>query len=150
VDKIVRKITVDLVTDHAKESAAARGMVFLGLGGREFRLDIPDYDDFDQGDHTIYELGEGANVSTAERNDPRTGYQLTAELVAARPAYIRFEPQGRMLASLESRDDWHLAEVRVRVLVGQEELRFSALDGPQESIWLGLQSGLILYLDRQA
>ena len=140
MDTLVRKITVEITTSFAA-GAGTEGQVFLGIGGREFRLDIEEYEDFDRGDEVTYELGEDANVRFPERNDPRQGYPLTVEAVTSRPAYLRMVPHDKS-------DDWNLANVHVRVLAGEKQVRFGALDGPQDNIWLGPQSGTTLALSR--
>lgn len=140
MDTIVRKITVDITTSFAK-GAGTEGQVFLGLGGREFRLDIDSYEDFDRGDEVTYELGEDANVRFPERNDPRQGFPIGIDDVTAKPVYLRLAPHDKS-------DDWNLANVHVRISAGDEELRYAALDGAQENIWLGPQSGNLVHLKR--
>jgi hypothetical protein len=140
VDALVRKITVEITTSYA-DGAGTEGAVFLGLGGREFRLDIDDYEDFDRGDEHAYELGEDANVRFADRNDPRQGMPLSLADIASRPAYLRLEPRGKS-------DDWNVASVTVRVVAGSETVRYGALQGSNESIWLGPQSGTTLHLKK--
>lgn len=139
---LVRKITVDITTSFAK-GAGTEGQVFLGLGGREFRLDIDSYEDFDRGEEVTYEMGENANVNLPERNDPRQGFPIHLEDVLSRAVYLRLVPDDKS-------DDWNLANVRVRVQAGDEDVRFSALDGPQDNIWLGPQSGNWVHLKRLA
>ena len=140
MDPLVRKITVEITTSYAP-GAGTEGQVFLGIGGREFRLDIEAYEDFDRGDEVVYELGEDANVRFPERNDPRQGYPLTVENVGSRPVYLRLVPRDKS-------DDWNLANVHVRVLAGDRQVRFGALDGSSDNIWLGPQSGTTLLLTR--
>ena len=143
MNNLVRKITVAVTTSLAK-GAGANGMAYLGLGGREFRLDIAEHDDFGAGDETIYELGEDANVEHPERNDPRVGFPVTLDDVAAHPAFIRYVPHGRS-------DDWNVANVDVRIsAMDDTTVRYSALDGPQDNLWLGPQSGHQFYLRRSA
>jgi hypothetical protein len=141
VETLVRKIIVELHTD-SDEGASTKGQVFLGLGGREFRLDIKGHDDFDQNEEAIYELGEGSNVLNSARNDPRTGMPVTIEAVTTFPAYIRLAPR-------KDSDDWKLALVKVVAIGGDHEVRFAALDATNEDLWLGPQSGNCLYLRRR-
>ena len=137
---MVRKISVEITTSFAK-GASTDGDVFLGLGGREFRLDIADHEDFGDGDETTYEFGEGANVSHPERNDPRRGLPLELDHVTSRPVYIRLDAH-------DGADDWNVANVRVRVQATDGGAEYSALDGGSENIWLGKQSGSVLHLHR--
>ena len=135
---MIQKITVDIATTH-HEGASTKGAVYLGLGGREFRLDIDDHDDFHEGDEVSYVFGVAANVLFPDRNDPRKGLPLSLGDATRHPVYIRLEPQGRQ-------DDWEIASVSVRVAALSGEVAFAALQGPGERIWLGRESGTILYL----
>jgi hypothetical protein len=144
VDSLVRKIVVDIVTSYAS-GAGTRGDVFLGLGGREFRLCVDRSADFERGSEASYQLGEDANVRDPQRNDPRQGRPVRVADVLAHPVYVRMAPKG-------ADDDWNIEAINVRVLHEAERraIRFSALEGPKESIWLGMQSGTTLHLDRSA
>ena len=135
---MIQKITVDITTTFAK-GASTKGAVFLGLGGREFRLDIDDHDDFDEGDDTVYVLGEDSNVMFPARNDPRAGLPLSLADATRHPVYVRLEPHAKQ-------DDWELANVRVRVDGTSGKLAFAALQGGTERLWLGRESGTILHL----
>ncbi len=141
MNNLVRKITVNITTSLSK-GAGANGMAFLGLGGREFRLDIDHHADFGAGDETTYEFGEDSNVMHPDRNDPRSGYPITVEDITSRPVFLRYVPHGKA-------DDWNLAYVEVRINTMDDRLvRYSALEGPQDNIWLGPQSGQIMHLTR--
>ena len=144
MESLVRKIVVDIVTSYAS-GAGTRGEVFLGVGGREFRLNVDRSADFERGAESSYQLGEDANVRDAERNDPRQGRPVRVADVLAHPVYIRMAPKG-------AGDDWNVESVNVRVMHEDERraIRFCALEGPKENIWLGLQSGTTLHLDRSA
>lgn len=135
---MIQKISVDITTTFAK-GASTKGAVFLGLGGREFRLDIDDHDDFDEGDETTYVFGEEANVMFPERNDPRVGVPLSLKDATDFPVYVRLEPQGK-------EDDWELANVRVRISAESGIVELAALQGASDRVWLGRESGTILYL----
>lgn len=138
---MIERIAVDIVTGFARGAGTA-GLVFLGLGGREFRLDIAEHDDFEEGDEVTYEFGADSNVRHPDRNDPRTGCPITFEDVDAFPVYIRLEPRA-------ADDDWHVVSVRVRAAGHDGETRrWSALDGSSDALWLGRQSGAILHLRR--
>ncbi len=137
---MIQKISVDITTTYA-EGASTRGAVFLGVAGREFRLDIGDHADFEEGDDLTYVFGDGSNVLFPERNDPRVGVALSLEDAAKHPCYIRLDAQKAV-------DDWELASVRVRVVATEGSLEFQGLQGSQERLWLGPQSGMILHLRR--
>ncbi len=135
---MIRKISVDINTSFA-QGAGTNGQVYLGIGGREFRLDIADHEDFEAGDEMTYEFGDDANVMFPDRNDPRRGVIMTRAIIRTLPVYIRFQPR-------DGSDDWNLANVRVRVLGETGTALYSALDGNSEHVWLGPQSGLLLHL----
>ena len=135
---MIQKITVDITTTFAK-GASTKGAVFLGLGGREFRLDIDDHDDFHEGDEVSYVFGVAANVLFPDRNDPRKGLPLSLGDATRHPVYIRLEPQAKQ-------DDWEVANVRVRVAALSGNVAFAALQGGDERLWLGRESGTILHL----
>ena len=137
---MIQKISVDITTTFAK-GASTKGAVFLGLGGREFRLDIGDHPDFEEGDDVTYVFGDESNVMFPDRNDPRTGMPLALEDALGHPVYVRLEPH-------RTADDWELASIRVRVTASEGAAEFAALQGPTDRIWLGQQSGTILSLRR--
>src|SRR5689334_9844294 len=86
----VTSIAVDLVTGRGS-GASSDGSVYLGLGGREFRLARSDIDDY-QGGADKYILGEGSNkIENAETSDPRQQY-IEVESLRRLPVYIRFAP----------------------------------------------------------
>lgn len=138
--RVIQKIVVDLTTTFS-EGASTRGAVYLGLGGREFRLDMAQHDDFEEGDDVTYVFGEESNVLFPERNDPRLGLPLSLEDVSRHPVYVRLEPQ-------KKKDDWEMATVRVRVSARDGKVEFAALQGGSDRLWLGSQSGTILHLRR--
>lgn len=144
MERPIRKIVVDVVTSFAT-GAGTRAPVFLGLGGREFRLTVEESSDFERGGEMSYQCGEDANVAFPDRNDPRTGVPLCVGNLLAHPVYLRLEARSE-------RDDWNVEAVAVRVMIATERraLRYCALEGPHESIWLGVQSGTTLQLHRSA
>ena len=137
---LLRRIVVDVVTSHAPR-AGTTGQVFLGLGGREFRLSVAGVKAFEQGAESTFQLGDDANVEYPERNDPRLGDPLTVADVLGIPAYIRLDTH-------HDRDDWNVSSVAVRVHSQGERraIRFSVLDKPGQDLWLGIESGTKLYL----
>jgi hypothetical protein len=137
---VIQKIVVDITTTFSA-GASTRAPVFLGLGGREFRLDIAQHDDFEEGDDITYVFGDESNVLSPERNDPRVGLPMSLEDAATHPVYLRLEPQ-------KKKDDWELANVRVRVVARGGNAEYAALQGSGDRLWLGSQSGTILHLRR--
>ena len=130
------------------DGAGTDGRVYLGLGGREFRLDST-ADDYERGSRRDYIMGRGPNdppqppeiqVVNGEQNDPRVGFALATTDLYKNPVYIRFEPAG-------SSPDWnlHIAVVLVYVGEGQRETAFSPPFRFQ-NLWLGDRYGKILFM----
>jgi len=80
----INRVEVHIVTGDRKNAGTAEQVV-LGLGGQEFTLDSM-ANDFQRGSDRTYILGEGANVSDARRNNPRS---LSLGDVEAQPVYLR-------------------------------------------------------------
>jgi hypothetical protein len=141
----VKRIVVRLKTGD-REGAGSDGQVFLGLGGREFNLNLPT-GDREPGSDDRYTLGEGATILNKERNDPRIGCSLDqGQAVWFFPAYIRFQGQ-----NLE--DTWNLESVGVEVFSSDPndpagaKANFSRLVGPEFHLWLGDRTGNYCYLN---
>ena len=128
-------------------AAGTDGRVYVGIGGREFRLDSS-ADDFEQRSLREYVLGTMPNgrevsppqvlVRNAERNDPRQGLPLDSDNLASSPVYLRFEPQG-------AGDDWDLAFAAVLVY-GAGYLTAYTLPTGFHHLWLGHASGKTVHL----
>ena len=123
----IESISVAVKTGDVK-GGSTNGRVYLGLGGREFRLDTSD-DDFKRNALDCFRLGDGDNVRRAERNDPRNPAVDTADLEQF-PTYIRFEGKS-----------WNLRFVSVEVA----GTGFGADLGP-DGLWMGHVSGKTRYL----
>jgi hypothetical protein len=122
--------------------AGTDGDVYLGVCVREFSIDSKE-DDFERGAGRSYVLGDGADVRNADVNDPRKQLLFT-ENVDQFPVYIRFQPRSRS-------DNWQLqrADVRFNNALSPEWDTFSfVVDDPQEGIWLGVRSGLVVHLSK--
>jgi hypothetical protein len=72
----VTRIEVRLKTGDV-DGAGTDCRVYLGLGGREFNLDIRDTDDRKRNSNDLYALGEVGNVYISGDNDPRAPLALT-------------------------------------------------------------------------
>jgi hypothetical protein len=132
------------------DGAGTDGSVYLGLGGREFRLDS-ERDDYERGFWREYILGAGPlepdlpppqiRVQNAARNDPRVGLTLDTIHLSRTPVYIRFEPEG-------SGDNWNLAFAAALVYSGQFVVGYTP---PPEfdHLWLGQAMGKVLYLTEE-
>ena len=132
--------------------AGTDGRVYLGLGGREFRLDST-ADDFERGSIREYILGLGPvepnlpppqiRVNNAERNDPRVGFPLDTVNLSRSPIYLRFEPEG-------SNDNWNVSFAAALVFRGTGQF-VSAHFVPEEfdNLWMGAVFGKALFLTNE-
>jgi hypothetical protein len=122
---LVKRIDVRLKTS-ARTNAGTTGPVFLAIGGREFRLGAPA-----TGSDKVFTLGEGANISNPTNNDPRTPLPVTIGDVIQNPSWIR----------LSGADDWDLELLSVTVYSESRQLKFEALTGADDHLWLGPDTG---------
>ena len=134
----ILRINVRLRTSTGAGSGTD-GLVFLGLGGREFRLDKAGNDN-ETGDSIGYTLGEQADVFNADANDPRHPALTEADADSHR-VYIRFDPASNA-------DRWRLESATVVInpqLPRALRRYYNALSG---KAWLDLgpASGNICYL----
>src|SRR5262245_46546824 len=131
--------------------AGTDGSVYLGLGGREFRMDSS-ADDYERGSLREYVMGAGpvepnlpppqVRVLNREMNDPRVGFPLDTINLARSPVYIRFEPEG-------SSDNWNLSFAAALVFTAQG---FAAAFTPPvdfDNLWMGQAMGKVLYLTEE-
>jgi hypothetical protein len=132
-------------------NAGTDGVVFLGIGGREFRIDS-NADDNERGDWREYVMGRGpveplpptqVRVRNGEYNDPRVGFPLDTGRLGRSPVYLRFEPEGPS-------PNWNLryAAALVYVSESQFELAYTVPD-EFDNLWLGKDMGKILYLTNE-
>jgi len=139
-------ILCQIITGNV-DGAGTDGRVYLGLGGREFRLDST-ADDYEKHSWREYILGAAPNephlaptqirVKNADRNDPRQGLPLDSDDLNRTPAYLRFEPQG-------ASDDWDLAFAAVLVY-GEQFITAYTLPADFHNLWLGQATGKVVYL----
>ena len=140
----ITQIRIRVVTS-ARPSAGTSDFVYLGLGGREFRLQDQDltYDDFATGSDHTYIFGMGSNVIPADLNNPRDP-QLTRDDLDTFPVYIRKSEDTQSLSA----SNWDVEEITVTVVAGTQQIVYSALEGLAH-LWLTNDAGLILYLKRR-
>jgi hypothetical protein len=134
-----------------RSNAGTDGSVYLGLGGREFRLDSS-ADDYERGSWREYVLGQGpiepnlpppqVRVLHRDENDPRLRLPLDTDHLNRTPVYIRFEPN-------TADDTWNLAFATALVYVQQQFLVAFLPPSGFEHLWLGKTTGKILYLTDQ-
>jgi hypothetical protein len=125
--------------------AGTDGSVYLGLGGREFRLDSKE-DDYERGSWREYVVGDGpwsgqvTPVNEPQWNDPRVGFPLDTVNLTKSPVYVRFEP-----SLTDDPDNWNLRWAAALVYAPDFVVGFTppvAFD----NLWLGLRSGQMVFL----
>lgn len=132
----IKRIDARIKTGN-REGAGSSGRFYLGIGGREFRLDIPGTNDFEQNMDQIFTLGEASNVGNPSHNDPRSPLQLITENLNKYPKYIRFEPESE-------NDNWNLEEITITVNPGVGQVVFSGLSGDAH-LWFGARNNRTFY-----
>jgi hypothetical protein len=142
-------IVCQIVTGNV-DGAGTDGRVYLGIGGREFRLDST-ADDYEKHSWREYVLGAAptepapaaprTSVKNPERNDPRQGLVLDSEHLGRTPTYLRFEPQ-------TAGDDWDLA-FAAALVYGEKFLTAYALPADFHNLWLGQATGKIVHLTQE-
>jgi hypothetical protein len=133
-------------------NAGTDGRVYLGLGGREFRLDSSQ-DDYERGSWREYVLGRGPvepnlpppqiRVTNPTENDPRNGFPIDTAKLSRTPVYIRFEPEG-------DSPNWNLKLAIVLVYSGEGQFEVAYFPPSDfDNLWLGDPYGKILYLTEE-
>src|SRR5262249_6015425 len=130
-------ISCQIVTGDV-DGAGTDGRVYLGVGGREFRLDSRE-DDYERGSWREYVLGVAAlerelsaqqlGVLNPKDKDPTLRFPLDTDFLRRAPVYVRFEPQHAI-------DNWNLIFAAVFVYSDQFVVGYSP---PREfqNLWLG-------------
>jgi hypothetical protein len=136
----VNRITVTLATGN-RDGAGTDGEVFLGIGGREFKLDDPNLPGHGAGASVEYVLGDGATVANKERNDPDEDLRLkTDDLEGFQfPVYIRFK-------GVTDNDTWNLEAATVLADSSDGIQEWKRMAGNANNLWLGNQFGNVCYL----
>ena len=130
--------------------AGTDGNPYIGIGGREFRIDS-EKDDFEVNTDRTFISGQTPAAIPGDvklfplnapvYNDPRSPVQLYTENLYKYPVYLRFDP---------SNDDdmWGLEYVSVRVnpTVEGELIKYEALEGQDQRLFLGKSWGKYCYL----
>jgi hypothetical protein len=142
----VTGIACQIITGDV-EGAGTDGRVYLGIGGREFRLDSRE-DDYERGSWREYLLGTAAperNLSAPQLrvlnwddNSPTLRFPLDTDYLQRAPVYIRFEPEHPL-------DNWNLFFAAVLVYAGAFVAGYSPPERFQD-LWLGSAMGKVLYL----
>ncbi|MHA2123586.1 MAG: hypothetical protein ACW990_20500 [Promethearchaeota archaeon] len=150
----INKIQVNIRTGSQR---VTYGTVFLGIAGREFKLDTKGTN-FQPNQEDQFILGEGSNIggnSSPAENDPRNP-KLDTDDISEFPAYIRFLPYPNLSGPpnpedytviFESYQDskWTLEYVEVIVNPGAGQIKL-APKMDISNLLLGFFSGCYLYL----
>lgn len=129
----VKSIQLDLQTADTPR-AGCDGHVYLGVCGREFKVNTPK-DDFERDASDEVVFGENNNVENSEVNDPRAP-QLFTEQAEQFPMYLRFDPKN-------SGGEWILQRAQ---LAFNENLlpRYEALG--RDTLEMGRHASQFIYL----
>jgi murein tripeptide amidase MpaA len=148
---IADRIVVKIKTGN-KPDAGTNGKVYLGIGGREFRLNKSG-NQFQKGNEDEFIIGLGSNILKADKNGlplnssfQDNSPEIPFNTIGVYPAYIRFEPSN-------SNDEWNVDKVYVNVR-GSTGIPAGGLDFygyilneiNDDNIWLGEDSGLFINL----
>ena len=137
----VTGILCQVITGNV-DGAGTDGNVYLGLGGREFRLDSAQ-DDYERGSWREYVMGDGpwsgpvTPVRNPQWNDPRVGFPLDTANLTRSPVYIRF--------ALGGDDNWNLRWATALVYAPQFVVGFTPPPS-FDNLWLGFDSGQVVFL----
>lgn len=157
---LITKIKVTLKTVD-RSGAGTDSLVYLGIGGREFRIESKGVDDFEPATERTYVLrtppewgpaNEGLGederpVRYPTHNDPSSDYPLDSDILGSFPVYLRYHP--RIVAGTEDIDTWILGKVEISIFIagsaGEQLVRtYKGLPDGQ-SLWLGLKYGTYYY-----
>ena len=128
-------------------SKGTNGRVYVGVAGREFRLDKSLTNDFRPNKEVTYNFGAGENVANDDINDPNQP-AINFNAVPFLPAYLRFEPNSNI-------DELMIDSARITVDAGSSStspIDFRAFylndtSGVAE-LPLSMDTGLFCYLRR--
>jgi hypothetical protein len=143
------QIKVEIKTSN-EQSAGTNGRVFLGIGGREFRLDKLG-NQFQKNQTDTFTINSTSmDIENSERNSlPDTGnvnsprIENNIGIAFNLPVYLRFDPN-------DNNDDWNIERVKVQVIGGLNSTFIFPNDVLKDgNIWLGNKFGLFLNLRQQ-
>jgi hypothetical protein len=151
---IVAKVTgilCQIITGDVAD-AGTDGNVYLGIGGREFRLDSR-ADDYERGSYRIYVLGlqpeypdlpePKVEVNNKAKNDPESYLPISTENLGLSPVYIRFEPES-------SGDNWNVTCAAAWVFTHIYDFAVGYTPPVDfDNLWMGQAMGKVLYLTKE-
>ena len=134
----IKQIIVKIKTGDVS-AAGTEGKIYLGIGGREFRVDKPG-NQFQRNNLDTFTIGLGSDIENPEFNDLPSSANNNLPTVRhleiiTYPKYIRFSPNN-------DNDNWNVQHVQVEVSdIGK------TYQGPRDgNMWLGTRSGLTIGL----
>lgn len=139
-----------LVWTSEDNNAGTDSSVYMGIGGREFRLDTQ-RDDWERGNASNTSVGRFSQVNNAADNDPRHPLMIRTETLDLFPVYLRLEgddhwkPWNALIWVYSGPDEDHLEVTDWFVADIDSSIENGVLKG---GLWLGPNSGRWLYLRR--
>jgi hypothetical protein len=163
----VETILLKIVTADVENADIDSGYVYLGIGGREYRIEsdiedegTPGEDDFERGAEWTYILGKDPasvppnnppkimtvhNKKEVGKNSILEHYPLDTDLLEGPQAETNY--RFPIYIRLEGSDHWALAGAFCQVFFGtQNPLYYTTIFEPRDYIWLGPTTGKICYL----
>ena len=134
----ITRIDLEIKTGN-RTGAGTDGFVYLGIGGREFRVDRPNINDLEKNTTEIFVFSPNGTVVNPTLNDPTSPYKLKTEDLDKFPRYIRFRGAG-------DDDNWNIEQLKVTVNPGASEKVYEALGG-SNNVWLGARNGEFFYFN---
>ena len=130
---LINELIVSILTGDFK-NAGTDDRVYLGICGREFRLDNSK-NNYKRNGQDYFSLGgNDPNIKNKNRNDPREP-AIDSDDLGVYPKYIRFEGK-----------EWNLMFANVDVaVVGSVSTSF-LFESVPDGIWLGHKYGKIIHL----
>lgn len=141
-------IFVSLTTAGDPAWAGTDNHVYLGVvgtvGGREFALGVPRFDDYERGTSVGYSIGDGAEIFAGRK--PLHGDAAFEEMMICQPnvTHVYLRKQGNLSHSDD--DAWRLERAVVYIL-GPTVTRVFSTTGPAT---LGNEYGLQLWMGEVA
>jgi hypothetical protein len=137
----INRINVIVKTGNVN-GAGTNGNVYLGIGGREFKLNKPG-NQFEENALDTFVIGVGSNIENADDvnslpspNGNMNAPNIEDPDIEFNPKYIRFDPNS-------DDDNWNVENVQVEVVDIGRTYR-----GPRDgNIWLGSRSSLNIQLN---
>ncbi len=150
----ITRITARIVTGDLPQ-AGTDGLVYLGIAGREFRLQS-EKNDFARHSDLTYVMGEPipnasdnvVPVKNPQLNDPRVDYVLQSRFLDLFPVYIRFEPVGDDEPLSTETPNWNLELATVKALSQSNVVASYENLSLSNNLWLGRDSGQYCYLTK--